>query len=259
MDNDPLARRTKRVTFSLQPVVGSIEQFGGLGIGKLVIESFASSEIPAAILEEASKLFSENYGIWGKDSERPGKPVKLNGHRLRAQWMPESATTFYTRVTVDGQLAGNAFSCRWACDGKKICWITQLVVSRDYRERGLAGTLLTTLRREDDDIYGIISSHPAACLAATKSFGTNIEKVSLEFIREHAATVMRSSPIPYVRDAELSGVLFDPGALEGIVSGVNTHFLVDHQEPLKRNWPSLTLRRALGDGRDWQCPRIRSP
>lgn len=118
------------------------------------------------------------------------------------------------------------------------------MVRRDYRKRGLAGTLLTTLRREDDDIYGIISSHLAVCLAAAKSFGTSIEKVSLEFIREHAA-VMKSSPIPYIRDAELSGMLFDPGASEGIVSGVNTHFLVDHEEPLQ----------ALRSVRDiWEWP-----
>ncbi len=37
----------------------------------------------------------------------------------------------------------------------------------------------------------------------------HIEKVSLPFIRDHAAAVMASSPIPYVRDAELRGSLFD--------------------------------------------------
>ncbi|KAB5513552.1 hypothetical protein GE09DRAFT_904376, partial [Coniochaeta sp. 2T2.1] len=215
-----------------------------LDMNQILFESFAGSEITDVILEHASKLFSENYGIWGKDSGRAGKPVRLSGPRLREQWLPKSAMNLYTKVTVGGQLAGNVFCSRWVVDGKTICWVTQLVVSRNYRERGLASGLLTSLRREGDDIYGIISSHPAACLAATKSFGTNIEKVSLPFIREHAGMVMKSSPIPYVRDAELSGELFDRVS-HGIVSGVNTHFMVDHREPLEAlvlvretwNWP----------------------
>lgn len=122
MDGDALAPPTKSVTFSLQPAVISVDQ--RLGMATVLIESLTGLEITDAILEEASRLFSENYGIWGKGSRHPGKPVKLNGRRLRAQWLLESATTFYTRVTVDGDLAGNAFSYRWICDGKKICWIT---------------------------------------------------------------------------------------------------------------------------------------
>lgn len=75
-------------------------------------------------------------------------------------------------VTVDGSLAGNAFACRWKWDGKTVCWVTQLVVKKDYRDNGLASGLLRSLRETTDDIYGIMSSHPAACLAAAKSFGS---------------------------------------------------------------------------------------
>jgi hypothetical protein len=87
-------------------------------------------------------------------------------------------------VTVDGYLAGNAFACRWKYDGMTVCWVTQLVVHKDYRENGLATGFLTSLRKTTDDIYGIMSSNPAACLAAAKSFGTTIEKISLDFIRK---------------------------------------------------------------------------
>ncbi len=160
----------------------------------VMYESFAREQITEELLDEASRLFSENYGIWGKDSGRAGsrqnpqfcftaniflgKPVKLGGKRLREQWLPESATTLYTRVIVDGQLAGHAFSCRWVCNGKNVCWITQLVVGKDYRRRGLAGTLLTLLRREEDDVFGIISSHPFACLAAVRAFGSTFAKIN---------------------------------------------------------------------------------
>lgn len=53
-----------------------------------------------------------------------------------------------------------------------VCWVTQLVVGRTYREQGLATGLLRSLREDTDDIYGIMSSHPGACLAAGKSFGS---------------------------------------------------------------------------------------
>jgi hypothetical protein len=56
---------------------------------------------------------------------------------------------------------------RW----KTVCWITQLVVHRDYRERSLAKGLLSELMEANDDIYGVMSSHLAACLATAKAFG----------------------------------------------------------------------------------------
>ncbi len=46
------------------------------------------------------------------------------------------------------------------------------MVHEDYRERGLATMLLNQLRHADDSVYGIMSSHPAACLAAAKAFGS---------------------------------------------------------------------------------------
>ena len=46
------------------------------------------------------------------------------------------------------------------------------MVHQDYRERGLAVGLLNEFRQDDDDVYGIMSSHPAACLAAAKAFGS---------------------------------------------------------------------------------------
>ena len=123
--------------------------------------------------------------------------------------------------------------------------MTQMVVHRDYRERGLASCLLRSLRLDaDDDVYGIMSSHPAACMTAASAFAVGIEKVSLEFIRENAEEVIRTSPIPYVREAELHGSIFEPGDSSGLVCGVDTRFFVDHREPVE------TLRRAR-ETKEW--------
>ena len=100
-----------------------------------------------------------------------GSHVRLSKDRLRTQYLFDNVDCFYVRVTVDNHLAGNAFACRWTVNNKRVCWVTQLVVDRNYRERGLAKALLNQLRYDDSDINGIMSSHPAACLAAAKAFG----------------------------------------------------------------------------------------
>lgn len=188
--------------------------------------------------------------------------MKLSKDRLRAQCLPKDASSSYVRVTVDGHLAGNAFACRWKYNDKSVCWVTQLVVDRDYRQRGLATGLLNELRRDDDDIYGLVSSHAAACMAAAKAFGgkrtlrihiensilkmiDTMKPVKLDFIRDHAEGIMTASPISYVKNAKLQGRLFKPNDASGIISCVDTRFFVDHTEPLEalawarenRDWP----------------------
>jgi len=105
---------------------------------------------------------------------KAGSRVRLSKDRLRAQYLPDHAKCSYIRVTVDGHLAGNAFACYWTSNDKFVCWVTQLVVDRNYRERGLALGLLNQLRQDDVDIYGLMSSHPAASLAAAKAFGGKV-------------------------------------------------------------------------------------
>ncbi|EGX89796.1 hypothetical protein CCM_08049 [Cordyceps militaris CM01] len=197
-----------------------------------VYQTFTSSQVLDNMLVDAATLFNENYGTWGEKASKPGSPVRLSASRLRKQYLPDDSQSSYTRVLVDGVLAGNAFFCRWNCAGKTVCWVTQLVVSKEYRERGLAGGLLRALKQDSDNIFGIMSSHPAACLAAAAAFATTIEKVSLDFIRENAQGVMGLSPITYIRDAKLCGTIFDANDVTGLVSGVDTGFFVDHEEPL---------------------------
>jgi hypothetical protein len=170
------------------------------------------------------------------------------------------------RVSVNGHLAGNAFACRWSVNGRVVCWITQLVVHHEYRERGLAAGLLNEIRLNGDDVYGIMSSHPAACLAAAKAFGSklieplvassdlisnptgSINTVSLDFTRDNAARIMIASPVGYVRDSQLRGKLFDPTDTSGLVCGVDTGFFVDHEEPLDAlAWVQENMHWPLGD------------
>ncbi len=197
---------------------------------------------------------------------RIGTRVKLSKARLRAQCLPTDALTSYVRVSIDDQIAGNAFACRWPYEGKTVCWVTQLVVHSDFRERGLAAYLLNLLRQDGDVIYGLMSSHPAACLAAAKAFGSQsqiillccdldadisiggINMVALPFMQDNAEAIMKCSPIRYVRDAELRGSLYDCKDSSGGISSVNTEFHVDHAQALEAlAWVRESQEWPLGE------------
>lgn len=121
-----------------------------------------SVQITQTLSSEASVLKQHSIPL--------GQRVRFGAKRIREQCLPDQTRTGYVRVLVNNVLAGNVFACRWKQHGKTVCWITQLVVSKDYRRRGLATGLLNMLRHDSDDIYGVMSSHPAACLAAANAF-----------------------------------------------------------------------------------------
>ncbi|RYO92146.1 hypothetical protein DL762_001804 [Monosporascus cannonballus] len=114
-------------------------------MSKQLYETFDGDEVTDEMLAEAAVLFNENYGIWNKDSHKPG----------------------------------------------------------------------------------------------------TIEKISMDFIRQNADAIMKASPIPYIKEAQLRGILFEPQNAAGIISGVNTKFFVDHEDPLK----ALSLIRQ-----EWDWP-----
>ncbi|KDN70845.1 putative conserved hypothetical protein [Colletotrichum sublineola] len=122
----------------------------------------------------------------------------------------------------------------------------QLVVHSDYREQRPATVLLSTLIDSDDDVFGIASSHPAACKTLAKAIGDfRFSDVSMDFAWEHAANVLKASPITYMREAKLRGSLFHSNDTSGMVSGVDSNYYVDHAEPFEAlawfkeggNWP----------------------
>lgn len=179
----------------------------------------------------------------------------MSARRLRKEYLPDGARSSFVSVHVDNNLTGHAFACRWTYYGRQVCWVTQLVVHRDFRQRRLATRLLEKLRKRDDEIFGIMSSHPAALMAISKACGGKYPSVAhligiqltsmtafsfpharLDFMQACASEVMAGSPIAYVQTAKLCGSLFQPDdtvtGSSSLVSGVDTNFFVNHEEPL---------------------------
>ena len=144
-------------------------------MSKKLFERFDGPQVTDSMIQEASQLNLQSLVsqlavfVACVSKQLLGSRVRLSKERLRRDYLPDGLLCSYVRVTVDGNLAGNAFVCRWTASGKKRCWVTQLVVHQDYRERGLAVGLLNEFR-QDDDVYGIMSS-----LAAAKAFGSKLK------------------------------------------------------------------------------------
>jgi hypothetical protein len=59
---------------------------------------------------------------------------------------------------------------------------------------------------------------------------------------------MAQSPIAYVKDARLCGSLFSSDEAKGLISGVDSSFFVDHDEPLEAlTWLRENRAWPLGD------------
>jgi len=131
------------------------------------------------------------------------------------------------------------------------------------------------LKSDEDDVYGVASSHAAGCITLANVFGSKLaapppsrsslsllvstylprsnkspptdgfKNLDLDFIRDNAPGILASSPINYLKTAKLSGSLFNKLDSSGLVCGVDTNFFVDHTEPLEaleqvrkfREWP----------------------
>ena len=75
-----------------------------------------------------------------------------------------------------------------------------------------------------------------------------ITSVPTDFIRDKASSVMKQSPIEYVRNAVPRGNLFESDDASGVISSVDTNFFVDHAEPLEAlRWVRKGLEWPLGE------------
>ncbi|OCK92526.1 uncharacterized protein K441DRAFT_688416 [Cenococcum geophilum 1.58] len=86
---------------------------------------------------------------------------------------------------------------------------------------------------DNDNIYGLMSSYPAACLAAVKVFRSGINNINLNFIYKYAEAAINVLLISYVKDAKLYGSIFDFKNTSGVVLLVYTSFFIDYIKPLK--------------------------
>ena len=110
--------------------------------------------------------------------------------------------------------------------------MTQLVVRKDVRTKGIATELFAKVLTKDDVAWGLVSSHPYAVRALERATG----KVCVpQIMRKHAESLQKASEIPYVQDCSVT--------ITETKSIIHTNYFVDHKEvnELLKNEANWTL------------------
>ncbi|KAI6194888.1 N-acetyltransferase domain-containing protein [Aphelenchoides besseyi] len=171
--------------------------------GQFRIINWGSATITADLLEKCAKLFSENYGKWGVMGLSPGSPVKLLHSRLRSDYLfnPQTCSLITADTGVDGDVVAHAFVCSFPFLNGYAVWITQLVVRKDMRHKGLATELVARAWKKDAMAWGLMTSHPYSvrALESARQLKCDPQLISL-----YAKDLIKASGIPFFQECKIS-------------------------------------------------------
>lgn len=193
----------------------------------LSFADYHAEAVSEELLVECAALFSSSYGVWEEKGFRPGHRVQLSPERLRAQSLFDSDTCrLAVARDITGKVAGQAFYCMFLHEptGKWVTWVTQLVVSPQYRGCHVARTmLLQPCGHKDLFACGLASSHPYAVRALESAARM---KCNIALTARHAADIISASCIPYLQNRGMT-VCTGSATRQSVIA---TDFLVDHTE-----------------------------
>jgi 2-polyprenyl-3-methyl-5-hydroxy-6-metoxy-1,4-benzoquinol methylase/GNAT superfamily N-acetyltransferase len=175
--------------------------------------------IDSEFVSEMSKLYSTHYGIWGKQSQSPGHPVRLSTDRIR-EWLTSDSLVVWAEAF--GQLIGYAVAIHAHLPGKGyVAWITQFVVHSEHRNKDVGKRLLFTIWGFSDHFaWGLLSANPYAVRALEKATRRRCQPTVilhhvelLKTLGERQVPYMKGRPEVLINSEE---------------SRINTVFLLDH-------------------------------
>lgn len=187
----------------------------------IVYTNVSTLQLSDEQLEKCAALFSENYGNYSLRSQiRPGENVRMGVAYYRNNYVRED---YSAALAQDGEkIVGQAFYIRKSyADSGIMTWIVQLVVDRDYRQKGIASTLLHSIWGFSDDYaWGLASANP--CTVRTLESAT-MRRCSPYIIKRHIGDIRKMTfDIGFVDETALEVSDHD--------SQVNSHFDVDNSE-----------------------------
>jgi 2-polyprenyl-3-methyl-5-hydroxy-6-metoxy-1,4-benzoquinol methylase/GNAT superfamily N-acetyltransferase len=126
------------------------------------------------LLCEMSSLYSEHYGMWGEKAPDPlrGKKIKLSPVKIQEYVASGAARVVYAHHLPDNSLIGYVIAVQVKSSelGGIITWVTQLVIHREHRKKGVGRSLLyTVLGFSSHCAWGLLSSSPYAVRALEKA------------------------------------------------------------------------------------------
>lgn len=212
-------------------------------------------------IQNTSILFSENYGVWSSNSRiNPGKQIKLSPSKIVNNFV-NKPDRYVAMVFDDDKLIGHAFYMRRTVQrSKKITWILQLVVRKDYRGKKIGTKLLHSIFGLSDSFAcGLYTANPMTIKALENATFRHVEvnEINKKFDVIKSAAYDIFDNLDWIEN-------YDKGI-------VNTDFCIEHSsmdENIKKTYKNgnFPFDRDLADGCEWlaftfksQKPLIDSP
>lgn len=116
------------------------------------------------VVDKCARLFSSEYGQWALESEalgfNPGKKIHLSSNLLCNICGVDNNCGVVTCMLDDHHI-GHALFVRFkTTKDLEVCWITQLVVAKEYRNLGIATRLIRHAISSTTRYVGLTSSNP---------------------------------------------------------------------------------------------------
>lgn len=171
-------------------------------------------------IKQCSNLYSTNYGEYsGLDSHRISTPIKLGVNYYNKY---RKCTDMYVSLCyVKRTLLGQAFFLKKELNDGKICiWVTQLVVRKDYRRKGIATKLLQSAWGFSDYFAWGLATTNAVTIKTLES--VTWRNVTPDVISKNIDIISTlCNNIEFVKDSEIK--------LSTNCSQINSHFFPNFQ------------------------------
>ena len=165
---------------------------------------YSSSEVSPDLLRRCATLFSTHYGIWSDQGLRPGQSVIMTADKLKSLMLfDQDKCCLAVARTSDGSVVGQAFYCEFIYEpvNQQVVWITQLVVTPEYRRQHVATNLVqSACAKKSLFACGLVSCNPLAVLALYSALGKQHHH---DLIVKHAYSIAQASGVPYIRGKQV--------------------------------------------------------
>ncbi len=175
------------------------------------------------ILDKCSELYSNHYGFWSKTSpHHPSLRVKLSAGRIQEWLSKDNASIYYAED--DKKLIGYAIAIQLKVKNYgEISWVTQLVVHEEYRQQGIAKTLLYSIWGLSNHFaWGILSANPYAIRALEKATRRRCIPQRIKKNKKKLLNVAKEY-LPFINENTYLEVT-------DFKSLINTNFHIDHSQ-----------------------------
>ena len=208
----------------------------------LTYSVFRGDETASSAWDEVAELFSSDYGFYSSASPiRPGERIRLGAGYYRKFY---ATGDYHLACCRDGgRLVAEAIYRDVETSFGKVAMVVQLVVAEDYRQRGIASTLLHCIWGFSDYYaWGIVTSN-AFTVESLES--ATFRRVCPARLAERAG---------WVRAEILSGIGFLAGAewtISDFESRVASGFFTDRSRLPVENAELSSRLGTLREGEEW--------